>query len=777
MDNVTCGAPKLRSTGKSRLVLIGAVVAAVVGVTIPVLRSRGTGHVRIKDILGVYRTNTRAEYGGLTITYPLDGTLFPPEIVPPTVTWNDSSGHAEAWLVRVELGGGEAPIHVLCRKREWTPTSAQWESIKRQSQDDTARLVILGVRDSRPAQICSKGHLAMGTSGDPVDAPLFYREVNLPFIDAVKDPSLIRWRFGSIAAAPPPVVLENLPVCGNCHSFSQSGQTLAMDIDYANSKGSYVITPVKETVTLATSNVITWNDYQKEDGEQTFGLLSQISPDGRYVVSTVKDKSVFVPRPDLAFSQLFFPIRGILCIYDRQKGTFGALPGADDPSLVQSNPTWSPDGRTIIFARSDAYNLEHTEGQGKVLLTRAECKEFVEDGKPFLFDLYRIPFNAGRGGTPEPLAGASNNGMSNFFARYSPDGRWIVFCKAKSYMLLQPDSELYIIPAEGGTARRLCCNTCRMNSWHSFSPNGKWLVFASKAFSDYTQLCLTHIDAQGHTTPPVLLAHLTAPDRAANIPEFVNAPATAIAKIHEHFLNDYSFVRAGDEFFRHHEPDGAIAEYRKALELNDDNADAHHKLGFLLYHVRDVYEEGLAHLLKAATLAPGNASVHYDLGMTFLHQRRFQDAAQHFAEALHLAPDGIEGEHSAVKMHFRLGRTLLLAGQAEPAIAPLAGTVDLDPNHADAHYHLAVALADRGKLCDALHHYSRAIELKPEVDTSAILHHLLATGYRRTRQFDQALHHEERAYELARAAGDLTLAREIEKRVTLYRRIVQGQGH
>lgn len=73
--------------------------------------------------------------------------------------------------------------------------------------------------------------------------------------------------------------------------------------------------------------------------------------------------------------------------------------------------------------------------------------------------------------------------MSNYFARFSPDGKWIVFCKAKSFMLLQPDSELYIVPAQGGEARRLRCNTSRMNSWHSWSRNGKWLVFSSKARS------------------------------------------------------------------------------------------------------------------------------------------------------------------------------------------------------------------------------------------------------------------------------------------------------
>jgi Tol biopolymer transport system component len=103
-------------------------------------------------------------------------------------------------------------------------------------------------------------------------------------------------------------------------------------------------------------------------------------------------------------------------------------------------------------------------------------------------------------------------------------------------MLLQPDSELFIIPAGGGTARRLRCNTRRMNSWHSWSPNGKWLVFSSKAWSDYTQLCLTHIDENGDSSPPVLLAHLTAPDRAANIPEFVNTSPTAIVQIREQFV-------------------------------------------------------------------------------------------------------------------------------------------------------------------------------------------------------------------------------------------------
>ena len=217
--------------------------------------------------------------------------------------------------------------------------------------------------------------------------------------------------------AGPPIVLQNLPVCGNCHSFADNGSTLGLDVDYGNDKGAYAVLPVSKQMVLDDAKIITWSEYKRGDGELTFGLLSRVSPTGRYVISTVKDRSVFVAIPDLMISQLFFPIKGILVVYDRETKTYAALPGADDPQYVQTNAVWSPDGKEIVFARTKAYHAERLDQQNSALVDEKDVPEFTVEKKPFRYDLYRIPFNDGKGGTAEPLLGAADNGMSNYFPK------------------------------------------------------------------------------------------------------------------------------------------------------------------------------------------------------------------------------------------------------------------------------------------------------------------------------------------------------------------------
>ena len=192
---------------------------------------------------------------------------------------------------------------------------------------------------------------------------------------------------------------------------------------------------------------------------------------------------------------------------------------------MHTNAVWSPDGKYLVFARAearDAYPARRAAGR-----VRQRSERDADPVRPLPDSVQRRD----RAARPEPIAGASRNGMSNSFPKVSPDGRWIVFVQARNGQLMRPDSQLYIVPAAGGAARRMRCNTPLMNSWHSFSPNGRWLVFSSKSRSPYTQMFLTHIDEDGNDSPAILIENATAANRAVNIPEFVNIPPDGLLKI------------------------------------------------------------------------------------------------------------------------------------------------------------------------------------------------------------------------------------------------------
>ena len=569
----------------------------------------------------------------LEIQHPIQGAVMPRNMPAPVLLWETNVPGVDAWVAAFKAGSQKWVFEGI--QPRWRPGETEWRGIKQAARGGAIDLIVAGYGMEHPRQVHARGAIRFTVSSDAVEAPLFYREVNLPFKEAVKDPSHIRWRFGALdQGAPPPIVLQNLPVCGNCHSFSRNGEYLAMDVDYANDKGSYVITRTAREMRLATSEIITWDDYRREDGQLTLGLLSQISPDGHFVLSTVKDRSIFMFKPDLAFSQLFFPYMGIIGVYDREAKRFSSLPGADDPVYVQSNPTWSPDGQWVVFARTRAVEAKGARTSGRLLLDGEEAETFLRQTKDFRYDLYRIPFNSGKGGKAEPLAGASANGRSNYFPKYSPDGRWIVFCQANGYMLLQPDSQLFIIPSEGGQARRLGCNLGRMNSWHSWSPDGHWLVFSSKEHSDYTQLYLTRITGKGEASPPVWLDYLVGPGGyAANIPEFVALPTNAIAKVREQFLDDYSYVRAADEFFSEGDGKNVAEKYRLTLSMNPDDYVAQHNLGVLLYGAKR-QEEAMPHLQAAVRIEPHNPLARLALGSALSGRGDLSNAIVQFEEGL-----------------------------------------------------------------------------------------------------------------------------------------------
>jgi tetratricopeptide (TPR) repeat protein len=519
---------------------------------------------------------------------------------------------------------------------------------------------------------------------------------------------LIAWRMRNVADTCSRVVMAGLHTCANCHSFAANGKTLGLDMDGPqNDKGLYAMVPIAQKMTIRDEDMVSWSSFPTENGSPVrVGFMSQVSPDGRYVVTTIRPPGTkssqfyYVSNfKDYRFLQVFYPTRGIVAWYDRKEKKLQPLPGADDPRYVQSNAVWSPDGKYLVFARAEAKDPYPADGK-----MAAYANDPAE--VPIQYDLYRIPFNDGKGGKAEPIAGASQNGMSNSFAKISPDGKWIVFVEAHNGQLMRPDSKLYIVPAVGGTARRMNCNTPLMNSWHSFSPSGRWLVFSSKSRSPYTQMFLTHIDGEGNDTPAILIENSTAANRAVNIPEFVNMAPSGIEHIDTPAVDFYKQFDVAADLAKKGQYAAAIPEWTKAIAMSPGDARAHNSFGQTLARAGKT-QDAIAEYRKAIVDKPHYPEAHNNLAIALDAAGHTNDAVEHYRQAIDANPGYAEA-------HSNLGRTLTEQGHLPEAIEQFQEALTINPDYAEAHNNLGFALASENRLDEAVGEYRRAIESDPK---------------------------------------------------------------
>jgi len=709
-----------------------------------------------------------AHLQAITIDYPLDESIFPPEITPPTFMWRDAAENATHWQIDIAFADGTVGVDVQsggerlaigeidqrcvsstnelpkltpdqAAAHTWIPTPEVWEAIKKHSMTSAAFVTISGFSRQDAEHAVSSGRVTITTSKDPVGAPIFYRDVPLMPSETKKgvikplDPAaipLIQWRLRNINELASRIVLKDMPTCANCHSFSRDGKTMGMDMDGPeNDKGLYAIVPVKPQMTINVSDMVTWNpSHDRQISLNRVGFMSQVSPDGKYVVTTVntaerntKSNYYVVNFKDYHFLQVFYPTRGILAWYSRDTGRREPLPGADDPRYVQTDGVWSPDGSYLVFARAEARDPYPADGK-----MAAYANDPIE--VQVKYDLYRVPFKGGQGGEAQAIAGASGNGVSNTFPKVSPDGRWIVFVQCHNGQLMRPDSQLYIVPAQGGQARRLRCNTPLMNSWHSFSPNGRWLVFSSKARSPYTQMYLTHIDEQGNDSPAILVDHSTAANRAVNIPEFVNIPPDGLMAINTPAVDMYKKFDHAAELVDEGKSDQAIAEWRDLLTTNPDDARIHGNLGAALAQAGR-YDEAIPEFERALELDPQYLEIYHNLARTLL-------AARQPDEAIAILQKGLQYYPESADLHNHLGLALTSKGRRDEAQAEFRKSLASNPDDFMAHFLLGMSLAAKGDWDAAIPEYREALRLGPP---SKLTRFKLATALREKGDLDGAI--------------------------------------
>ena len=140
--------------------------------------------------------------------------------------------------------------------------------------------------------------------------------------------------------------------------------------------------------------------------------------------------------------------------------------------------------------------------------------------------------------------------------------------------------------------------------------------------------------------------------------------------------------------------DGALLEYKKAVELAPQQPGTHYLLGNAYWSIR-MWEQAAEQFRAELANDPANCTAHWKLGNIVLEQR--QDASQalsHVDTALSICP-------SLAEARLDRGRALMRLDRNEEAIADLHSAEKFDPSEPNTHFLLAQALRATGKAREA----------------------------------------------------------------------------
>ncbi|HVN76094.1 MAG TPA: hypothetical protein VMT19_07235 [Thermoanaerobaculaceae bacterium] len=414
----------------------------------------------------------------LVITSIRDGAVVPADLAFPLVEWR-SEREADAFLLR--LRSGRTALDVVLRGKSWRPREGEFERFLERGE------VVVTVYRLAAGHTDRSGRVRLAVARRRLGQRIAFRVVQPLFNPALPN-ELVVW---GPAKRAPETVLRLEGTCVGCHAYAAGSVFLNL-----KRGGERRLAVVRRTGT--STRVVT-----RDLGQ--FSFLAP-SPDG--------DHAVFVNAPagdlvlhDTPVEPFDYPYRaGDIFVLDARTGRSAPLPGAADPEVVEDMPSFSPDGSRVVFSR---YRFDATQG-----VNRVPSMELAE-----------VPFNGGRGGDAKAVAGASGEGTWNYFARYTPDGKWISFCRgdASRGVYARLSSDICLVPAGGGEARRLRLNVeDAMDSWHSWSADSHWLAFSSnREGSGMTALYLAYVDDDGIDYPPVKLVGLDG--MKVNTPQFVPA--------------------------------------------------------------------------------------------------------------------------------------------------------------------------------------------------------------------------------------------------------------
>ncbi|MBV8175419.1 MAG: tetratricopeptide repeat protein [Verrucomicrobia bacterium] len=161
----------------------------------------------------------------------------------------------------------------------------------------------------------------------------------------------------------------------------------------------------------------------------------------------------------------------------------------------------------------------------------------------------------------------------------------------------------------------------------------------------------------------------------------------------------------GNALLQKGQVDEALAQFRKALEINPHYVEARSNLGAALFQKGQV-DEAVAQYERVLEINPNHAPASYNLGLALFQKGRVDGAITQYKKAVKINPYYPEA-------HNTLGHALLQEGQVDEALAQFQRALDINPNYVEARYNLGNALFQKGRSDEAIDQFQKALEINP----------------------------------------------------------------
>lgn len=419
-------------------------------------------------------TALQGQFGTLTadlsVAYPPPGAMAPIDFAPITAQWKWSGATPGLFVLRLE--NEEAHIDVVGDPDQWAQGPGYAVTIPKpiwaqlfQFPDHTTwtlRVLAATLQGGKPSgTVWSSAPQKFHVSVMPAGGAIYYWNTAMQAVRVLEQ------------GKAPTSVPTGAGFCSGCHSVSPDGSTVAV----SHMMGGGMTSMSMQLVNAKTGAAPSWlHPKAAAVLGSSFTIAAAFSP----AYFTDAFKWLVVPSSG---SASMFPTPPKLLAVDLMGGKSKALVAGGDLGQ-QAFPTWSPDGKTVVYASAKDV------GNGFAATQPTQ--------------LYAVPFTGGEGGQAQALTGADDASAFQYYPVFSIDGKYVAYNRVDLNAPACPASagggpsggggtydncnaELWIIPAEGGNPIRLDnanqSTDPLTNSWPTFGNvpgNLYWMAFSSK---------------------------------------------------------------------------------------------------------------------------------------------------------------------------------------------------------------------------------------------------------------------------------------------------------